>query len=111
MDKIIIADVDFNYDGEWEIDVSYFTNRELHLIKRLTGVRAAELEAAFAAGDNDLVVAMAAIALQRNGKPLHEDVLWDARAGTITFVGGDDADPPAEAPPSETGSADGASEN
>ncbi len=33
-------------DGEFELDTSYFTNRELHMIKKLSGLRAGEFEEA-----------------------------------------------------------------
>ncbi len=96
MDRIIISGVDA-YDGPYDFDPS-FTNRELHTIKRLTGVRAGELGDALEAGDSDLLVALAAIAIVRAGKQLDENLLWDAEGGSITYEGGieeeDDADPP-----------------
>lgn len=99
MDKIVISNVP-PYDGEYEVDVSYFTNRELHEIKRLTGVRAGELQDAFDAGDSDLIVAIAAIALKRAGKQVVDDLLWDAEAGSVMFVAGeDDAGPPDDEQP------------
>ena len=45
-----------------------FTNRELHLIKQIAGVRAGELFDAMEVGDNDLVVALAHIAVKRAGR-------------------------------------------
>lgn len=96
MDKIKIEGV-LPYDGEYDLDVSYFTNRELNIIKRLSGVRAGELDEAFGAGDNDLIVALAVIALRRAGKTAAEDAIWDAPSGKITFVADEveaDADPP-----------------
>lgn len=74
------------YDGEYPLDLSYFTNRELHLIKELSGVRAGELEEAFEAGDNDLMVALAAIAVTRKrGSKPNLDALWDAPAAKLTL--------------------------
>lgn len=71
------------YDGEYEVSQD-LTNRELHLIKKVSGVRAGELEEAFAAGDNDLVVAITVITLQRNGFPdASVEAIWDADAGRI----------------------------
>lgn len=107
-DKIVIEGIP-PYDGEHEIDFSYFTNRELNIIKRLAGVRSGELDEALAAGDNDLVVALAVIALRRNGKQVVEDVIWDAPTGRIDLVVApredDDADvPPPSAPPSDESS-------
>ena len=74
------------YNGEYPLDITYFTNRELHLIKKVSGVRAGELTEAFNAGDNDLMVAVAAIAIQRHThKDVNVDALWDAEAGKFTF--------------------------
>ena len=96
-DKIVIEGIDA-YDGEYEFDASTLTNRELHTIKRLTGVRAGELEDAMRAADTDLLIAFAAIAINRAGKPVIEDVLWDAPIGLIRYVGEEsDARPPDEA--------------
>lgn len=79
-------------DGEWDFnpDEEPLTNGELHEIKKIAGVRAGEIEEAFSAGDNDLYVALAIIALARNGKQIPVRVLWDAPAGSsIDFI--DDA--------------------
>lgn len=83
-DKIVIEGIEA-YNGAYDFDVSSFTNRELHTIKRLSGIRAGELNEALAAGDNDFLVALTVIALQRNGKFIDEDLIWDAEAGTITI--------------------------
>jgi hypothetical protein len=86
-------------DGEYPLDGTTFTNRELRTIKQMSGVRALELSEAFTAGDNDLFVAFAAIALARAGKPYSEDALWEADGGKITFEEKQDADasPPDDA--------------
>lgn len=84
------------YDGDHPIDLETFTNRELHLIKEMSGVRANELDEAFRAGDNDLIVAFCAIALKRAGFQVANDTLWDAPIGAIQFVVEDDASPPDE---------------
>jgi hypothetical protein len=102
MDKIAITGIGRAYDGEYDFDPSYFTNKELHTIKRMTGVRAGEIQAAFGAGDNDMIVAFASIALERAGKSVYEETLWNAKVGCIELVSGtpqqdgdgDDADPP-----------------
>ncbi len=100
-DRIIIRGTNA-YDGEYEFDASTLSNRELHLIKRLSGVRAGELVEALLAGDSDMLVALAAVAITRTGKPLMEDLLWDAEAGTITYEGEtvEEAD---EVPPASSG--------
>jgi hypothetical protein len=62
-----------------------FTNRELHIIKQVAGVRAGQLFEAMEAGDSDLLVALAHIAIRRmklNRPSLDE--LWDLPAGDIT---------------------------
>lgn len=96
------------FDGVYEADfkASPFNNRELHWIKETSGVRLGEMEEAANAGDNDLLVAWAAIAVIRSGKARKEnyrdltDLLFEAEGGKITakIVKEDaDADPPAEA--------------
>lgn len=90
------------FDGEYECDISYFTNRELHAIKTQTGLRAGEFEEAFEKGDNDFMVAIAATALARAGKPNAYDVLWDMPIGKITFDSSDEEgaeDSPPESEP------------
>jgi len=92
------------YDGDHKIELEAFTNRELHLIKEISGVRAAELEASFNAGDNDLVVAFAVIALQRAGLTVDRDRIWDAPVGAIKFV----ADQDGQSPPVPASTGNGA---
>jgi hypothetical protein len=85
MDSLTIEGIPV-YNGEYPLDMSYFTNRELNLIKTVSGVRAGELSEAFEAGDNDLMVAIAAIAIWRSkGEKPNMDPLWDAAAGKFTF--------------------------
>lgn len=72
-------------DGSYDLDLGVFTNRELHIIKKETGVRAGELQDAFVAGDNDILVVLAHIASVRAGKDIPMDVLWAMEAGGITF--------------------------
>lgn len=99
MDRIVISGIR-GYDGEYPFDATYFTNKEFHTIKRLAGIRAGEIKAAFDSGDNDLIVAFAVIALERSGKTVFEEVLWNANVGCISLEGdpqtGDDADPPTQ---------------
>jgi hypothetical protein len=99
MSMIKITGIGRAYDGEYDFDGTYFTNKELHTIKRMSGIRAGEIPAALEAGDNDLVVALTVIALERNGKTVHEDALWNAKVGCIEAILGDgeqadDEDPP-----------------
>lgn len=97
------------FDGEYPFDISYFTNGELHTIKKISGVRAGEIEEAFEAGDNDLFVALATIAAERNGKKIPVGLLWDADAGKIKIEdeeaeAGDVEVPPDSPPPSGSSS-------
>lgn len=112
MDRFKITGVP-PYDGEFDIDLTTFTNRELHTIKRISGNRGNEIREAFMRGDNDLVVALVIIALQRSGRFSYvvEDAIWDAPSTRFEFVEdveaeqeqGDDADPPTipAAPPED----------
>ena len=77
--KVRVAGTDYPLDMQ-------LTGREIQLIKRVSGVRMAELEAALDAGDYDVLIAFAAIALQRAGKPVDVDALLDAPFGHVEFV-------------------------
>jgi len=93
-------------DGEYVVDFGYFTNRELHRIKLETGLTLGELYEGFERSDNDAIVAFALVAFWRAGKDGIEPLVWDAKAGEITFDFSDeeqaqadaDADPQAAAP-------------
>jgi hypothetical protein len=91
------------WDGLYPIDLEYFTNRELHVIKEISNVRAGELGDEFSRGNNDLIVAVASVAATRNGKDIPIDDLWDAPVGKITLedepVVEADAGPPASPTP------------
>ena len=98
------------YDGEYDLDLSYFTMRELHTIKRVAGVRAGELDDAINSGDSDVVVALTVIALERAGKNgVNVDLIWDAPMGRVSLIAGDeepvedDAVPPPTVPPASGG--------
>lgn len=99
MPKILIEGAP-PYDGEYELDLN-FTNRDLHTVKQISGVRAGELDEAIRVGDLDVVVALAVNALRRAGHQVNIDILWDAEAGKITLIE-DEADavppPPAIVP-------------
>lgn len=72
--------------GSYVLDTDQpFTNRELHVIKQMSGVRLGEFDEALGAVDNDLLVAFTAVALRRSEKDVPADALWDAPAGAITF--------------------------
>ena len=100
MPKIIIEGVP-GLDGEYEFALT-FTHRDFRTIKQVSGIRANEVMDALNAGDMDLVVALAEIALQRAGVPHTVDDLWDAEAGSITMdYSADEVEesPPPTAPP------------
>ena len=81
MPNVTIKDL-YNLDGEYPLDL-VFTHRDFRDIKRIAGVRANEVEDALNAGDVDIIVALAAIALRRAGKPFDVEQLWDAPTGNI----------------------------
>jgi hypothetical protein len=100
------------YNGEYEIDWEGAppTGDELHQIKQFSGVRAGEVGEGLRAGDYDLIVILAVIAMQRAGKfkTLQVlDVAADLRsrpAGFIRYVADmeDEAEDPQRAPASES---------
>lgn len=105
MDKFTVAGIP-GFDGEYPIDIGAFTMRELQIIKRVSGVRAGELEEAFAAGDSDVILAVAVIAVRRNEKDWQafEALAWESEIGSLTFESVDEvaAAPLAPAPSSES---------
>jgi hypothetical protein len=102
------------FDGTYEVDMDRpFNGRELHVVKELANVRLGEIDEALDAGDYDLLLAFAAIALTRAGKVPKEqtirvarDVLMEAEGGAIgiTRVPEADAGPPEQPPTSSTSS-------
>jgi hypothetical protein len=54
--------------GVYELDCTYFTNRELDIIQSEAGVRAGELQDAIDGGNPDLMIALARIAALRQRK-------------------------------------------
>lgn len=95
MTKVVIESKD-TLAGSYDIDLSYFTNRELHIIKKESGLRMGEFQDAIEAGDSDFLVALALVALRRNGRELRDsEALWDLEAGKITIdATEDEASPP-----------------
>src|SRR5262245_15027266 len=94
MDKLIISGIP-QLDGAFEFDLvrllslgdsQSLTNRELHRVKTLTGIRGGEIGEAFAAGDTDVTIALAVVVLTRHGRRFDEDVLWDAPAGSAIKI-------------------------
>lgn len=74
-----------------------FTYREMGVIKRITGLRAGELEDALNAGDVDVIVALAVIAGTRAGDTVTPDDFEDLEFGAIAIADSeDDQDRPTE---------------
>jgi len=102
-------------DGEYEFplegmltlgDPECLTGREGHRIKQITGLRMGEFMDAVEAGDSDTMIAIGLTVLNRAGKRVDEDTVWDAPLGSFEFAPikkeeepGDDADPPAKRKP------------
>lgn len=93
-DTLILEGLSRYLDGEYPFDLrglltigheECMTNREIHRIKTMAGVRFGELPDALAAEDMDVRTAIAAIVLTRAGKRFEEDVLWDGTLGSISF--------------------------
>lgn len=110
MTKVRISGVSPSLDGEYDLDIGNLTNRDLHVIKKVSGVRGAELEDAFEAGDNDLLVALGAIAVCKSGKlpykqaELVAEAIMDAPAGSSLDIIAEDEDEEPEgdaSPPDE----------
>lgn len=114
-DKLIVHGIP-GLDGEYRCDLvgmntigdpECLTNREGYRVKELAGVRAAEILDEFARGDSGVQVALATVVLERHGRRVDVDALWDApiESGVTFEIGkrseGDDADPPAAAPPQD----------
>ena len=93
-------------NGEYRLSGPSLTNREFHIIKELSGLRAMEIDDGLTAGDIDLGVALAVCALYRDGKTHWRETaeqLLDADVGSIRIEPepselGDDALPPAQMP-------------
>jgi len=112
--RVIVLTVEgvLPWDGKYDFPDFAFTNRELHRIKQISGVRAGELIEALDANDRAAVVGVAVVVMGRHGKLVDPDDLWDATAGAfyLEFVadaGEGVADPPTQpSSGSETGSPD-----
>lgn len=93
-------------DGEYELTLD-LTLRELSQIKKLSGIRAGEINEALQAGDSDLFVALTVISLQRAGKQFDPESIWDATDANLDIVIDEpegDAVPPESAPDSNENS-------
>lgn len=94
-DKLIVSGVHENLDGEYPCDIlgmltvghdECLTNRELHIVKKMTELTAVQLFEGIQSGDMDATLGLAAIILRRANKVYQEDWLWDAPMGSsLTF--------------------------
>lgn len=119
-DKLVLAGVHENIDGEHDCDIigmltvghpNSLTNRELHRIKLLTGLKAPQLFEGIQEGDTDATVGLASVVLTRNGKTYQDDWLWDAPMGAslqflIKAAEDDDELPPPSGSPVNTPTGD-----
>jgi hypothetical protein len=76
------------YDGDYEADLTRFTNGELRTIKKESGIVASKLQDALLDGDQDAFVALTIVMLQRSGKfpTVVPQLLWDAPADALEFI-------------------------
>ena len=81
MASVTIDGVD-PYNGTYPLDLA-FSFRDFREIKKISGIRAAEVMEAIEAGDLDIVIALASIALRRAGVTHDPEVLFDAQVGSI----------------------------
>ena len=105
MPKIVITGVP-GLDGEYPLDMT-FTHRDFRTIKQVSGVRANEVMDAINAGDLDIIVALAEIAMRRANKHHSIEDVWDAEAGSVTLDVTDEElneNPPPQPEGSENGS-------
>jgi hypothetical protein len=88
------------YDGEHELDLK-FTNRDLQTIMDMAHVEPVDIVSAMQKGNTSIFVALAVIALRREGQIVNPDALWDAEAGKITFLDDDAVPPPKQSSETE----------
>jgi hypothetical protein len=98
------------FDGEYELDLDGqpLDHYDAHVIKRIAGVRGGEMEDALRAGDTDMIVALAVVALLRAEKIKDSEIdgatkaVYRAPLGEIMLVGAVDSElsdvPPPSAP-------------
>lgn len=82
LNKLVVTiNADPPVGGKYDLEPRgsfFFTNREFHLIKTETGIRPAEVDGAAKAGDTDVFVGFALVALQRAGldTPETRQIIW-----------------------------------
>ncbi len=100
MAKIVITDVHKSYDGSYDLEPDALTHRDLHTIKRISGIRRNEIEESLIVGDSDLILAFAVVVLERAGVSPDEDILWNAQMGRVQLDMTEDIEqlPPPQTP-------------
>jgi hypothetical protein len=99
--QIVIDGVAPHVNGSYDLDWTGLTNRELNEVKRISGVRPAEMLDALVASDAAFACALAIIAARRDGKLIPEDVILDSTGGNIKFVLTDDGAAGGDVPPTK----------
>lgn len=101
MDVLTVTGMGHRLNGDYDCDIvgmiditsdEALTVREAHFIKTLAGARGGEIVEAFLAGDMAVRMALAAVILQRAGKRVEPDALWDASSGWARFTLAADAE-------------------
>lgn len=101
MPKVTITNL-AGLDGEYPLDLPLLA-RDYRTIKLLSGVRANEIIDAMRAGDVEVVVAFADIALTRANVPHHVEQLWNHVPGEQIMLDFSDLEEDAGPPPSSAG--------
>lgn len=86
------------WDGKYDLPDFTFTNRELHRIKTISGIRGGELLDALVSEDASVFVALATVAVERTGIGVDPEDFWNASRTAIRLELGDDDSPPAQSP-------------
>jgi hypothetical protein len=100
MGKLKIEGIGPPLEGEYDLDLEErpLDGWDAHLIKTISGLRVNELGEGIAAGDYDVVIALALIALYRNGIIKEDEVgsaqkiLLKAELGKISLMDEEDMD-------------------
>lgn len=102
MPTLIVKDVDSRLDGEYDCKLDDLTNREFHLIRQMSGIAPTGVVGGLLSQDVGLVVALSTVVLEREGKTVNVEALWDAQHGSLVFdFTTDEVDvSPPEQPPS-----------
>ena len=94
------------YDGEYDLDFERLKNRDVEIIKRVSGYTPLEWSEAGDRGDTTFIVALGICMARRGGLvKVDEDLFWEAELGAITIDTEEDealAGPPTSEPETPT---------